>query len=121
MLGRIVSIALTASGASLIATQSTYCQRRQHFGAQHLVEHRTARALVDEAVGGDGDDQHVAELAGGFEMADMAEMQQIECPCACTTVLPACAQLLRDGGDLGERADLVARAGRARLAAAAQL
>ena len=80
MLGRITSIALTASAASLTATQSTYSQRRQHFGAQFGVEDRSARTLVDEAVGGNGNDQHVAEPARGFKMAHMAEMQEIERP-----------------------------------------
>src|SRR5579862_8558937 len=53
-------------------------ERSQHFGAQFRIEHRAAGTLVDETVGGDGDDQHVAELTGGFEMAHVAEMQEIE-------------------------------------------
>ena len=53
-------------------------ERRQHLGAQLGVEHRPAGPLVDEAVGSHGHDQHVAELAGGFEMAHVAEMEEVE-------------------------------------------
>ena len=71
-------IALTASGASLIATQSTYSSVASISARSARGEHRPARPLVDEVVGRDGDDQHVAELARRLEMTHVAEMQQVE-------------------------------------------
>ena len=66
----------------MIATQSTYSQRRQHLGAHFGVEHRAARSFVDEAVRRDGDDENVAELARGFQMTNMAEVKKSNVPCA---------------------------------------
>ena len=47
-------------------------------GAEVLGEDRTVGALVDEAVGGDGNDENVAELAGLLKMADVADVQRVE-------------------------------------------
>ncbi len=91
------SMALTASAASLMA--------------QFRVEHRPSRPLVDVAVGGDGDDQHVAEPAGGLQMADMAEVQEVERAVRLDDGLAGAAALLAHGGDVGQGPDLVARAG----------
>ena len=87
-------------------------QRRQHFGAQFGVEDRSARTLVDEAVGGNGNDQHVAEPARRFEMAHMAEMQEIERAVRLHDGLAELAKLRRDLRYLFEGAHLVARSGR---------
>ena len=87
-------------------------ERGQHLGAQFGVEHRAAGTLVDETVGGDGDDQHVAELAGGFEMADVAEMQEIERTVGLDHGLAGAPALLAGGRDLGQGPHLAARAWR---------
>ena len=50
----------------------------QHLGAHLFGKGGTARPLVDEAVGGDRDDQDVAFLAGQFQMAQMPDMEQVE-------------------------------------------
>ena len=83
-----VSIASTASGASLTATQSTYCECRQHLGAQCRGKNRPSGSLVDETIGGNGDHKDVAELACRLQMADVAEVEKSKVPCACTTLLP---------------------------------
>ena len=53
-------------------------ERRQHLRAHFGIEDRPARPFVDEAVGRDGDDKNVAELARGFQMTNVPEMKQIE-------------------------------------------
>jgi hypothetical protein len=47
-------------------------------GPQLLGEDRAERSLVDEAVGGDGDDEDVAELPRLLEVADVADVQRVE-------------------------------------------
>ena len=106
-------MALTASARIVDGDPIDIFERRQHLGAQFGVEHRAARTLVDETIGRHGDDQKIAELAGRFEVAHMAEMQQIECAVRLDDGLPGAARLLADRGDLVERSDLFARAGRA--------
>ena len=77
-LGRMRSIALTASAASLMATQSTYSSvasisaRSSALNTGRPGPLLTKRSAVTVTI------EHVAKLAGGFEMADMAEMQQVE-------------------------------------------
>src|SRR5258708_20285439 len=53
-------------------------QRCQHLRTQPLGEHRPARAFVDERVGGDRDHEDIAVAARRLEMADMADMEQVE-------------------------------------------
>ena len=85
-------------------------ERGQHLGAQFGVEHRTAGTLVDETVGGDSDDQHVAELASGLEMTHVTEMQEIERPVRLDDGLAGAPALLAGRRDLGQGPDLFPRA-----------
>ena len=94
MLGRMRSIALTASARVINRDPIDIFERRQHFGAQLGIEDRPARSLVDETIRRDGDDQHVAEFARGLQMADMAEMQEIKGAVRLNDGLAGGAQLL---------------------------
>ena len=85
-------------------------KRGQHLGAQFGVKHRASGTLVDETVGGDGDDQHVAELASGLEMTHVTEMQEIERPVRLDYGLAGAPALLAGRRDLGQGPDLFARA-----------
>ncbi len=80
---------------------------RHRLGAQALVEHGTARPLVDEPVGGDGHHQHVALGPRGLEVADVPGVDEVEDPVALDDLLPRRAQLVADRHQLGERLDLV--------------
>lgn len=53
-------------------------QRREHLGPLGLGKRGAARAFVDKTVGGDGDDQHSPKPAGGVEVADVADVQEVE-------------------------------------------
>ena len=103
-------MALTASARVVDGDPIDIFERRQHLGAQFGVEHRAAGPLVDETVGRHGDDQHVAELAGGFEMAHMAEMKQIERAMGLDDGLAGAAQSARRSPRPRRGPDLLARA-----------
>src|SRR5580704_11994106 len=85
-------------------------KRGQHLGAQLGVKHRASGTFVDETVGGDGDDQHVAELASGLEMTHVTKMQEIKRPVRLDYGLAGAPALLAGRRDLGQGPDLFARA-----------
>src|SRR5208282_415886 len=87
-------------------------KRGQHLRAQLGIEYRPPWALVDEAVSRHRDDQHVAQLTGGLEMAHVSEMQQIESAVSLHDGLAGAPTLIGYCGDFGQASDLIAWAGR---------
>jgi hypothetical protein len=85
-------------------------ERGQHFRPQRFVEHRPPRPLVDKPVGGDRYHQHVAEAAGGFEVAHVPQMQEIEGAVRLYDRPARVAEVTRDCAELVDRAHLVAGA-----------
>ena len=78
MLGRICLDRVHCIGCVIDCNPIDVFERRKHFGTHLGIEDWTARTFVDEAVRSYGDDENVAELAGGFQMTKMAEMKKIE-------------------------------------------
>ena len=64
-------------------------------------------AFVDELVGRHGHDQHVAELPGGLQVANMADVQKIEHAVAMDDDLGPAAIVLHEFGEFFQRGDLV--------------
>ena len=82
-------------------------ERGQHFRPQRFVEHRPARPFVDEAVGGNGHDEHVAEAARRLEMAHMAEVEEIEAAMRLHHRHPRLPVMIGDRSQLFDRSNLV--------------
>ena len=81
-------------------------QRGDDLGPERVGERRAVGALVDEPVGGEGDDEDVAELAGLLEVADVADVEQVEHAVAVDDPAALGAETLQGRGQLVERADL---------------
>ena len=86
-------------------------QRRQHLGPELLRKDRPAGALVDEFVGGDGDEQEVALTGRRLEVAHVAEMNQIEDAMGQHHIAALGLEAVSQGGQLVDRFDLVAGIG----------
>src|SRR5262249_56844326 len=74
-----------------------------------LGERRPADALVDEPVGGEGDDEHVAELAGLLEVSDVSDVEQVEHPVAVDDPPALGPVSVEERGQFVERVDLRVR------------
>ena len=107
------SIALTASAASLIATQSTYSSVASISARNSPLNTGRSRPLVDEAICGDRNDEHVAKFAGGLQVTNMAQVEEIECSVRLYDDLTGAAALFTDRSDFRHGPDLVPRAYRA--------
>ena len=75
----------------------------QHFGAKGFVEYRPSWTFIHEAIGRDGDDQHVAKFACGFKMPDVSKMQQIKCAVSLHNNERTSAKIAGFGRELGHR------------------
>src|SRR5262249_16234033 len=64
--------------------------------------------LVDEPIRGDRHHQHIAELAGGLEMADVSDVKQVERAVRLYDPHPRLAEPLHDRSQVLDRPDLVA-------------
>ena len=103
------SMALTASGASLMATQSTYSSVASISARNSALKTGRPGPLLTKRSAVTVTISDIAELAGGLEMADMAEMQQIEGAVRLNDDPPGMPRLLGNGGKLRHSADLVTR------------
>lgn len=83
-------------------------QGSEHFGTGFAVEHGPARALVDEGIRSHRDDQAVTQQAGRLQVANVAEVEKVECAMALDNPFTGAAELLRDNCHLVEAADLPA-------------
>ena len=88
-------------------------ERRKHLGPQLAIEHRPSRPLVDEAICSDRNDEHVAKFAGGLQVTNMAQVEEIECSVRLYDDLTGAAALFTDRSDFRHGPDLVPRAYRA--------
>ena len=79
----------------------------EHLRSQRLGEHRPSRPLVHEAIGGQRDDEHVAETPRRLEMAHMAQVKQVECAVGLRDDFARALQARNDVCELVDRADLV--------------
>ncbi len=82
-------------------------QSRQSLCTESLFEHRPVRAFVDKLVGSHGHDQHIAELPGGLQITDVADVQEIENAVAMDDDPGLAAVLLQELGEFLQRCDLV--------------
>ena len=82
-------------------------QVRQHFSPQRLAKDRPARPLVHEPVSGQRDDQHVSQFARCFEMTNMADMEEVECPVRLDDCFSRPAEPVYDRRQFLDSSDLV--------------
>jgi hypothetical protein len=87
-------------------------QRGKHFSPKALKKCGPRRTLVDESVGCHGNDKDIAKGAGGFQMAHMAEMQQVKSTMCLYDNFARLPQSLGDGPEFFECTNLIARVGR---------